>query len=221
MKIQEVMITVTTQLKFYLNHPYTIDGLSRMYLGSYLTPATTPKVAHFIHHLHFPPTLPAVVFKSKLVKKARLPVTPSTSIISPSSRSKVSPPAYTDVQLQDNSSAFKAVPEPSTLKYTDIRLRDSPSLVAEWAELNTAQLPKSSNSATKWAAPATAVAAQMSTSRLITPLLELEVPHPMTPSLNMDVDIAPKPVIPSLLDLKLQIPTFQQQHQYVFHLYCL
>ena len=86
MKIHELMVVEATQLKFYLNHPYTIKRLSRMYLDSYIKPAITPKDASSIHYLHFSLRPPAILSTSKLVKKGTLLESSSIPKIVSSSR---------------------------------------------------------------------------------------------------------------------------------------
>ena len=105
------MISVATQLT------YTITGLNKIYLGPYLSTACLPSIVKFLPIFHYPPCNPS----SPSMPKFHPPKCLTTG--------------YDDADWDDNIEVVAAaLQKPSVLapKYTDVRLRDNPSLHQSW-----------------------------------------------------------------------------------------
>ena len=107
------MISVATQLHHYLHNPYTITGLNKIYLGSYLSTVRLPSIVKFLPTFHHPPCNPS----SPSMPKFHSPKHLATG--------------YDDADWDDNIEVITAaLPKSSVLtpKYTNVRLRDNLSL---------------------------------------------------------------------------------------------
>ena len=198
--MQEVMISVATQLHHYLHNPYTITGLNKIYLGPCLSTPHLPSIVNFFPTFHYPPCNP-----------------------SPPSMPKFHPPkclatGYDDADWDDNIEVvLAAMPKPSVLapKYTDVRLRDNPSLQQS---LKTSGNSTSSKSSVLKPVPHSKGTSQVidpilvpkTRAQPITPLLEIDTIQPSTPvqlrSSLLDTDFICPSSIPSLLSLDIPCP---------------
>ena len=123
------MISVATQLHHYLHNPYTITGLKKIYLGRYLSTAHLPSIVKFLPTFYYPPHNPS---------------SPSTPKFHPP---KCLATGYDDADWDDTIEVIPAaMPKPSVLapKYTDVRLRDNPSLQQSWKTSGNSTSSKSS-----------------------------------------------------------------------------
>ena len=128
-KMREVMISVATQLHHYLHNPYTITGLNKIYLGLYLSTSHLPSKIKFLPIFHYPP---------------HTSLSPSILKFHPPKHSAT---GYDDADWDDNIEVVPvSTPKPSVLapKYTDVRLRDNPSLQQSWKPSDNSTSSKSS-----------------------------------------------------------------------------
>ena len=197
------MISVATQLHHFLHNPCTITGLNKIYLGPYLSTACLPSIVKFLPSFHYPPHNPS----SPSMPKFHPPKHLATG--------------YDDADWDDNIEGIPAaMPKPSVLapKYTDVRLRDNPSLQQSW---KTSGNSISSKSSVLKPVPHSKGTSQVidpipilkPRAQPITPLLEIDTTQPSTPVQSrsatpslLDTDFIHPSSITSLLSLDIPCP---------------
>ena len=195
--------SVATQLHHYLHNPYTIMGLNKIYLGPYLSTACLPSIIKFLPTFHYPPLTSSSPNMSKFHPPKHLAT------------------GYDNADWDENIEVVPApMPMPSVLapKYTDVRLKDNPSLQQSWKTSDNSTSSKSSvpkpvhhpKSKSQVIDP---IPVPKPRSQPITPLLEIDTTQPSTPVPSrpatlslLDTDVTHPSFIPSFLSLDIPCP---------------
>ena len=199
------MINVATQLHHCLHNPCTIIGLNKIYLGPYLSTVCLPSVINFLPTFHYPPLTSS---------------SPSMSKFNPPKHLAI---AYDNADWDENIEVVPAhMPKPSVLapKYTDVRLRDNPSLWQSWktsdnSTSSKSSVPKSVCHPKSKPQVIDPIPVPKPQSQPVTPMLEIDTTWPSTPVPSrpatlflLDTDFTHPSSIPSLLSLNIPHPPY-------------